>query len=144
MKKEVFLAIAIGFALGLVITFGIWTANKSLKNLPQAGVSPTPSPTAVSPTPTPPVANALTISAPEDEALTNDNSVTISGQTTANSTVLVVWEQDEQVVQTDTSGNFSLEADLVAGYNVITVYAYDTAGNESSKSLTVTYTTAKI
>ena len=144
MKKEVFLAIAIGFALGLVITFGIWTANKSLKNLPQAGVSPTPSPTAVSPTPIPPVANALTISSPDDEALINDNSVTISGQTTANSTVLIVWEQDEQVVATDTSGNFSLKVDLVAGYNVITVYAYDTAGNESSKSLTVTYTTAKI
>lgn len=144
MKKEVILAIAIGFALGLVITFGIWTANKSLKNLPQAGISPTPSPTAVSPTPTPPEANALTISSPDDEALINDNSVTISGQTTANSTVLVVWEQDEQVVAADTSGNFSLVVDLVAGYNVITVYAYDTPGNESSKSLTVTYTTAKI
>lgn len=146
MKKEVILAIAIGFALGLVITFGIWTANKSLKNLPQAGISPTPSPTAASsPAPNNEVTNnQLTISSPDDETLLNTDTVVVSGQTTANSTLLVISEQDEQVTAADTSGNFSLVVDLVAGYNVITVYAYDTAGNESSKSLTVTYTTAKL
>ena len=32
MKKEILIAILIGFILGLIITFGIWTANKSLKD----------------------------------------------------------------------------------------------------------------
>ena len=35
MKKELVLAITIGFILGLIITGGIYVANKSLKNLPR-------------------------------------------------------------------------------------------------------------
>lgn len=143
MKKEVFLAIAIGFALGLVITFGIWTANKSLKNLPQ----PSPTTTSLVPSPTPTnqlTNNQLTISTPEDESLTSSDTVTVSGKATAGSTVVITYEDGEKVVPTDASGNFTSAIDLISGYNIITVFAYDTAGNESSQSLTVTYSTAKI
>ncbi len=53
MRKEVLVAIIIGFGLGLVITFGIWTANKALKTAApptppteeKEEVTPTPAPT---------------------------------------------------------------------------------------------------
>ena len=143
MKKEVILAIAIGFALGLVITCGIWTANKSLKNLPQ------PSPTSTSLTPSPIPANQLTndqltILTPEDELLTASNTVTVTGKTSAGSTIIITSEDAEKVVPVDATGNFTSVVDLISGYNTITVFAYDSAGNESSQSLTVTYSTAKI
>ncbi len=142
MKKEVVLAISIGFALGLIITFGIWTANQSLKNLPQ------PSPKAsVSPSPTPSnqvTNNQLTINSPDDESLVAADTTTVSGTTTAGATLLIVSESGEQTSVADASGNFSVDVDLITGFNTITVYSYSTDGQESSKSLTTTYSTAKI
>ncbi|KKU29032.1 MAG: Polymorphic outer membrane protein [Candidatus Amesbacteria bacterium GW2011_GWA1_47_20] len=142
MKKEVILAISIGFALGLIITFGIWTANQSLKNLPQ------PSPKAsVSPSPTPSnevTNNQLTISTPDDEALVSTDTITLSGTATPKATLLIISENGEQTATADTTGNFSLDVDLITGFNTITVYSYSAYGQEASKSLTITYSTAKI
>lgn len=142
MKKEVVLAISIGFALGLIITFGIWTANQSLKNLPQ------PSPKAtVLPSPTPTnllTNNQLTINTPDDEALVTSDSITISGSTTPTAKLLIISENGEQTAVADASGNFSFDVDLITGFNSITVYSYSADGQESSKSLTITYSTAKI
>jgi len=147
MKKEVILAIAIGFALGLVITFGIWTANKSLKNLPKAS-QPTPTSEAVAATPaSTPSSNqtiSLTISSPADESLTNSNKTTVSGTTVANAIVVIFSEDSQQIVSADDKGNFTADMGLVGGYNTIRVAAFDFSGNTTEQSITITYTTAKI
>lgn len=151
MKKEVFLAISIGFILGLVITFGIWTANKSLKNLP-AGIPASPTPSSSTPdagevTPAPqPAANLLplTISSPIDEALLDKNTVSVVGKTQAGATIALISETGEQILTADSSGNFSADITLEGGYNLISITAYDKDGHSTSQTLTVTYTTAKI
>lgn len=148
MKKEVFLAIAIGFALGLVITFGIWTANKSLKNLPK----PTPSPTVAaqsegnpSPTPSNQVTNnQLTITSPEDESLVSSPKITVKGTTSPSAIVTISWEDDQTIVTADANGAFSTNIELVGGYNTIKVTSFDKIGTPSEQTLTVTYSTAKI
>lgn len=143
MKKEVVLAISIGFALGLIITFGIWTANQSLKNLPQsspkASIIPSPTPSNSQTT-----NNQLTINTPDDESLVSTDTVTLSGTSTPQATLLVISESGEQTIVADASGNFSVDIDLITGFNVITVHSYSADGQESSKSLTITYSTAKI
>jgi len=152
MKKEVFLAITIGFILGLIITFGIYTANKSLKNLPQlAGrTSPTPATPAAgdtSPTPAPtpvPGAFTLTVSAPVNEALLDKNSTTVTGKTVAGAAVTVLSETSETLAVANSSGDFSVPITLEGGYNRITVTAFDKDGKSSSQSLVVTYTSSKI
>jgi len=152
MKKEVFLAVAIGFGLGLVITFGIWTANKSLKDAQLAQPTPTPAPTVapqgeVGPTPiSQPTAQnlQLTVSSPEDEALVTKDTVTITGKTAAEAGVVIVSELGEQIVTADTSGNFTADVELEGGYNNLTITAIDTAGNSATQTLTITYTTAKV
>lgn len=149
MKKEVFLAIAIGFALGLVITFGIWTANKSLATM-NKGVAPTPTVTVADPKVTPkatPAATAqtgLAIDVPADEAFTNSNTTAITGRASANATIVIAYEGDEQIVLADGSGNFTANIALIAGYNQITVTAFDAAGKSVSQTLIVTYSTATI
>lgn len=148
MKKEVFLAITIGFVLGLIITFGIWTANKSLKGLSsqkQIAQSPTPSPKTVTPT-TQPLANALplSITTPDDESVTNTPKTTLSGMTLPNSVVAMTFEGGEQILESDSTGNFSIDIDLEGGYNHIQVTVFDKTGNSTSQTLIVTYTTAKI
>jgi hypothetical protein len=153
MKKEVILAISIGFALGLVITFGIWTANKSLANI-NNGDNPKPeiqSITASSDKQIPtvsPIANnsavTLTLTSPEDEAFTSTNTITVSGKTTPSATVVLTYEGEEQILQADLAGNFSTTVNLIAGYNQITATSFDKSGQSSSQSITVTYSTAKI
>ncbi|MBI2008595.1 hypothetical protein HYS82_02985 [Candidatus Amesbacteria bacterium] len=149
MKKEVFLAVAIGFGLGLVITFGIWTANKSLKESQLTRPSPTPEPTStptssISPSPSSPVTVTLTVTSPEDESLVTKDTVTITGKTTANASVTIVSELGEQIISADSSGNFTADVELEGGYNNLTITAFDSAGNSNSQTITVTYTTAKV
>lgn len=151
MKKEVFLAITIGFTLGLIITFGIYTANKSLKNLPSLTnrTSPTqaPEPTGgTTPTAAAPAPNAilLTMSSPVDEALLDKNSVTLSGKTTAGAAVAILSETGETLVAANSAGDFTASVSLEGGYNRITITAYDRDGKSASQNLTVTYSSSKI
>ncbi len=147
MKKEVLIAIAVGFGLGLIITFGIWTANKSLKQLNVAKVANTPlpsSPPAVaSPLPSP--TSELTISSPENEALVNKSGLTVTGKFLPKSAITITYEEDATIVETDATGNFSADVVLIGGYNTIVVTGIDlSTGVESTQTLIVTYTTAKI
>lgn len=148
MKKEVILAIVIGFGLGLVITFGIWIANRSLKNL--GGPKPAASPETVltttpSPNPSPTVSSSgLIISTPADEALVIDPNIKVTGTTARGNTVIVMHENGQEAVTVDANGNFSDAVKLLGGYNTITVVSVSPTGEQTAKTLTVTYTTAKL
>lgn len=145
MKKEVILAITIGFALGLVITFGIWTANRSLKGLP-GSTQATPVSVAATPSTTSDQSQSvsLSLSSPADEALVDTNKIEVSGTTQANATVVVLSEDDQQIVTADKEGKFLVKVGLIGGFNVIRVVVYDNEGHSTQQSVTVTYSTAKI
>jgi len=143
MKKEVFLAVFVGFALGLIITFGIWTANKSLRPVPVTS-SPTPSAEA-GVEPTPPAAQVtLSVSDPVDESVTSTSTVTVTGKTLPSAPVIITGEGVQSIVVADNAGDFEQDVKLEAGYNRLTVSVYDGQGNSVSKQLLVTYTTSKI
>lgn len=143
------LAITIGFVLGLVITFGIWVANKSLKQSTTTKITPTPtSPVAsleASLVPTSQVVdNQLSITSPEDESITATNSVTVSGKSFANTPVAILYEDGQMFTTAGSDGKFEVEVPLVGGYNEITATAVDNGGLETTQTITVTYSTAKI
>jgi hypothetical protein len=141
VKKEVLIAIIIGFGLGLVITFGIWTANKALKKVP-----PTPAPPeeAVA-TPTPaPEELSLIITSPEDESISAEEKIEVVGKTALQATVVILYQEGEKIIQADGEGNFSSEITLVGGSNQIEITAYDQDGNEVGKTINVVYSTAEI
>jgi hypothetical protein len=147
MKKEVFLAVLVGFVLGLLITFGVWTANRSLK----PGVSPTTA--SVLPTPLPSVSpeqpststTSLSITSPaEDETLTTTDTVTFSGKTSPGAAVAVTYEGGEEILTADGTGTFSTEVKLEGGYNRIVATAVDQDGNQGTQEILVTYSTSKI
>jgi hypothetical protein len=142
MKKEVLLAVTVGFVLGLLITFGIWTANK---NLVTKSPQPTPTPpVSISPTPDPVSNMTLVITSPENEFLSAAASITVTGKTKANSPVSIFSEKNQKIIISDSAGAFSSEVDLEGGYNQIKVIVTDQSGNSISKDLLVTYTTSKI
>lgn len=136
MKKEVVLAIIIGFGLGLLITFGIYTARTALQNQP----SPTPSPL-VSPEAT---GAALTVSYPPDEALLDTEKITLEGKTVPHSTVAIVATAGEYLATADEEGNFSVDIELDGGANRIDITSFTPDGSTATLTLTVVYSTAKI
>lgn len=143
MKKEVLLAIIIGFALGLVITFGIWTANKAIKqSAPKQEVAQEQ--VEEEPTPTPKSNLLLEISSPEDNSLISQEEITISGKTNPQNTVVILGPEQDQIIEADSNGNFESKTTLVGGSNELEIFAYDQLGNEISQTLTVVYSTATI
>jgi len=143
MKKEILIAILIGFVLGLVITFGIWTANKSLKegttvNQTQETISNT------TPTLTQEQAMPLTIISPEDNNLLNQEKVQIVGKTFPQATVAAVYPDGEKIIEADENGDFTLDITLVGGGNEINISVFDNQGNEAQKTLNLVYSTAEI
>jgi len=143
MKKEILIAIIIGFILGLIITFGIWTANKSLKN----GTQNKQENEQASPTPTPSQNKEemfLQINSPANNDIIGQEEVTIEGQTKPQAIVAVVYQEDDQLIQADSQGNFSVDITLVGGANEIKISAYDNQNNEAQQTLDLVYSTAKI
>jgi hypothetical protein len=138
VRKEVLIAIIIGFGLGLVITFGIWTANKALR---EAAPKVTPAPE-VTPTPTP--AFSLTVTSPEDNALYAEETIEVSGATAPGAIIVILYQEGEKILEADSEGKFSTEITLAGGANEIKISAYDQEGNEAEKTLTVVYSTAEI
>ena len=140
MRKEVIIAILIGFGLGLIITFGIWTANKALKETPSEGEE-APSPAVeISPVP----AFSLIISQPEDNSISSEEEIAVSGSTMPEAVIVILYEEGEKILEADEDGNFETEITLMGGSNEVKVSAYDSEGSEASQTLTVVYSTAEI
>lgn len=152
MKKEVFLAVLVGFGLGLLITFGIWTANRNLKSISPATNDPETTPV-ITPIPTidpqaKPSGNSvvpLEITSPaQDELLVNTSAFTLTGKTGPGNSVSVAFENGQKILTADETGVFSLDLKLEGGYNRINLVAYDANGNSATKEIMITYSTQKI
>lgn len=143
MKKEVLIAIVIGFALGLLITFGIWTANKAIMTKSEAPPEEKEVEETVKPTPTP-AGFSLNILSPDDEALIDTSKTELKGSSVAKAIIVIVSEKEEKIIEADENGSFATEVSLVRGINEITITAFNQEGEKTSKTLNVVYSTAEI
>ena len=142
MKKEVLIAIITGFALGLLITFGVWTANRAIKKAAPQKEAPVETKT---PTPTPPKPElSLMVLSPEENSISDQEEIEVSGKTGPGATIVILYQEGEKILEADEEGNFKTTITLLGGSNEIEISAYDTEGNETSKTLTVVYSTAEI
>jgi hypothetical protein len=154
MKKEVLLSIIIGIVLGFGIMGFAWAnRNGKLINLSQkiASVSSQEEETlkeeTVSPTPTILTENnqdvELVITEPENEIVISQEKLIIKGKTQSLATVVVIWEEGEDILVADKDGLFETQITLLGGPNEIEITAYGENDNETKKILTITYSTAK-
>jgi hypothetical protein len=142
MRKEVLFAIIIGFVLAGVILLGFKTARQALQN--SAAQKQSTLPAEEAPQPTPPPAIFLTIISPENDSISNQEKIEITGTTKPLAVISVIYEEGEEIVEADEEGNFSLEITLVGGSNEIKISAHDIEGNEASENLYLVYSTAEI
>ncbi len=142
MKKEVILAITIGFIIGLVLTFFVYKSQLG-RSVSGEILSPLASkevPTEIEPLPE----KSLTIIAPLDQSISSEGKTTITGSNSPLSWVLIMGEKGEKVIQADEKGNFETDLLLVSGENEIMITAVDQDGSEISKTLTIVYSVAEI
>ncbi len=145
MKKEVIWVIVTAFGLGLIITYGVLTAQKALEQQ-----KPTPPPSEVikevsPPPPSQPTPNlTLTIYQPEDGTVLDEKTTLLKGKTAPAAVIAVLTEEDELILEADDEGNFETEIELVDGANEITISAFDEKTNEVSQTLNLVYTETEI
>jgi len=142
MKKELLIAIVSGLFLGLIVTLGIFTANKALNEQKQKKLALTPSTT--------PVPNSnhqqknLNITSHESFDLINQSEVTLAGIAWPEAIVTLLSEKDNLLVQADNEGIFTFKFNLIKGFNEITVIATDESGNTQTNNLVLSYSTSKL
>jgi hypothetical protein len=142
MRKEVIIAILLGFVVGLFIAYGIYTANKAVKDTKIT--QPISTNNESLPSPTPGLSFSLTLNEPEDNIVLNSDTATVSGQTEPKTVVAVMGEEGEELILSDEQGLFSTSLELIGGLNQIKVVAVDTNGNKQEKEINVIYSTADI
>lgn len=142
MRKEIIIAIVVGFVLGLIITFGIYTANRAIKNKNQAK-SNQPSPLGFA-TPLPSPLTNLEITEPENNSVVDKDKIIVSGKADPKTAIAILGEDFDDLVYSDNEGLFSTEVPLVGGANEIKIISMGISNEKQEKVLTIVYTTSKI
>ncbi len=138
MRKEILLAVFVGITLGLMITFGIYQNSENAKSGQDNTTdklinNPIGTQSAVIQDP------QLVINSPEEDLLTNEEELIVSGSGIPNSFVVILANNVESISNTDGSGNFSLKVKLVKGGNLIEINSINEDGKQISKQRTVIY-----
>lgn len=135
MRKEVLISILVGLFLGLVITYGFYTAKLSTQTADVTKKQDIEQqPTSV---PESSAIGKLKISAPEDESLTTSGKINLIGQTDKNSFVVISLLDLVRIITSDDSGKFSQEVQLKPGGNIIEVKTLDENGAVSSATRSI-------
>lgn len=135
MRKETAWAIGIGVLFGLVLAFGVWRINVSIQN------STTKNEEVKNEVPASPSPEAqyikINIENPENGDVVANDTILVEGVATANSKIVISGEDRDYLVNSDISGRFSAEVNLVGGINQITATSVLGGDTESSNVLIV-------
>lgn len=141
MRKEIIIAVVIGLTVGLVVAFGAWRANNSLKQAAPAEeiVSQSnPSPMIT------PALDKIQVNTPAANFLVDKELITVSGNTLPEATVVIIYTEGEKILTADSQGVFSTEISLAGGFNEIRITTIDNEGNQEERTITGVYSTAQI
>ena len=143
MRKEVLIAILIGFGIGLIITFGVITA-KSAINQNQEKIIGAVTPSAEVIASPEKSTHKITLSQPENKSVVNSEKIEISGTTTPLSAVAVMTGSSGDTVTTaDETGRFYQEITLTGGVNIVKAVSISPKGEKAENQVSVVYTTAE-
>lgn len=136
-RLQFFLSLIIIFQVGFIIILGfnstINVKSKEDSNPFEAG-----------PVTTAPKSLLLNLDQPEDNVLSFESSILISGKTSPSKEILLTTSSLDKVIKSKTDGSFSDDVNLVEGENRITVVVFDDKGNSRSTERTVFYSKEKI
>jgi hypothetical protein len=133
MRKELIWVGIIGIAFGLIIGFGSWRVKSTIK--PKSSSQPSPTPQVVG-------QYKISLDKPEEGDVLTDTPATVSGITKPLTFLTFSGEKGDYTIQSDESGFFSQDVELIAGINQIKVTLFDTKGSEVSQKVIVVYSSS--
>lgn len=96
------------------------------------------------PVTTPPKTFRLDLDEPEENLLTFQNSILISGKTAPQKEVLIFTDSTDFVIGSKKDGTFSATVDLDEGENKITTVVFDSDGDSRTAERSVYYSKEKL
>lgn len=96
------------------------------------------------PVTTTPKSLLLNLDQPEDNSLSFQSSILISGKTAPLKEILISKDSRDQVIESKADGSFSGEIELIEGANRITVVVFDANGDSRSAERTVYFSKERI
>ncbi|MBI2031831.1 MAG: hypothetical protein HYT08_04435 [Candidatus Levybacteria bacterium] len=136
MKKERILLSFIATLIGILVTAIAFYFYQSTKTTP---ASKGKTITIATPTPTPKPSIFLNILKPDDESVVSKKVITVSGNTAADATVIILTPIDEVLAIPTSNGDFSTTVDIDDDQNIIEITAIRPNGEEAKVQKNVTY-----
>ena len=133
----------IGIVLALLILALAALSTVKLPSFQSAQTSPSQV-RKVSPSPAKSAAHFLTLDQPEDNLVTQNSTLMVTGKTSVSSTVIVLAGEETQLADVGQNGTFSFSLKLQEGQTTIEVTSFDQNGEEKTISREVFYTTETI
>jgi hypothetical protein len=132
VRKELIFASIIGISFGLVIAFGVYRINSSLK--------PNGNKTQSTPNPKTVISEfKITLDKPQNNDVLTVDSIPVTGITKPLTWIIVSGEDEDYAVQSDDKGLFSQDVSLIPGVNQIKLTAFDALGAQSIEKVLVVY-----
>ncbi len=153
MIKELSLAIILGLLIGfgLTGTFYYVKQNKIKQQNPPNIVIPTTAPennnsTSSNPIPTSNFSSLpeLKVISPQNNDIVSTSKITIKGQSSPNSLIIITTPLKNYHLSADVQGLFSQEISLESGFNSINLTTIDQNDGENHLELFITYSTTKL
>lgn len=141
MRAEKIILSLVAVVVGLIAAGVAFYLYQMTKTLPPSKSQNITVQTQITPSPTPNVQNFLAVENPKDESVTSTKTITISGKTEPDATIIISTENTDQVVNAAANGEFTLTTNVGSGTNVIQITAIFANGEEKKVTRTVTYST---
>ena len=141
MKTERIVLSFVAILVGLLAAGVAFYLYQMTKTVPASKSQPLTLGSQITPTPTPDNGNFLSIDSPKDEDVSTTQTITVSGKTAKDATVIVSSEDSDQVVKPAANGNFSLTLNIGSGTTLIHITSVFANGEETSVTRTITYST---
>lgn len=143
MKKDIIIAILVGFVIGGIFAVTLLSLPALLKSIQsrsstQAAPSITPQVTKIE------SGETLTIESPINNSISAEKTLEIKGASKPSDTLVIDTETDSKAIEIDSSGKFSAKIELVEGGNTIVITSYNNQGQSTSKTYTLFYTAEKL
>jgi hypothetical protein len=136
MKQERVILSFIMVIIGLLVAGVAFYLYQGTKTVPVSKTSiVTPSPTST------PINTSvfLNVDNPIDESVVDNKTVTVSGKTTPDATVVIITNSDQKVIQPSGQGDYSTTITITDGTNLIRVIAFGSDGQSATVQRTITY-----
>ena len=136
MKQERVILSFIMVVIGLLVAGVAFYIYQGTKSVPGSKTSIL----VASPTPTPINTSVyLNVDSPTDESIVDNKTVTVSGKTTPDATIVIMTNSDQKVIQPSEQGDFSSTIIITGGVNLIQITALGSDGQSATVQKTITY-----